>query len=293
MKAVTLLIVSCLFLAAGCKHDAPVAKSSRPLRINPAVEMRQDPYWQEAAAEIRHREPFLHLANSFGAFDRKIIHGDLAQKTIALTFDDGPHYKFTPQLLKTLADLHVKATFFVVGKMVEKHPELVRMEAEAGHEVGNHTFSHVTLTKISPEDVMTEYRACNDLIQGITGSAPRFCRPPGGDYNQEVIEAASNLGMTTTLWTDDPADFDRPSDVVLLQRTLDNATNGGIILLHDGIPQTLRVLPTLVNTLRSRGYRFVTMTQLEEDARRSEILMAKTRRHNLHFASTTGLIRKG
>ena len=197
-----------------------------------------------------------------GIYYRKLFHGDPAVRAVALTFDDGPHPRFTPQLLKLLAGYQVKATFFVVGKQAERFPWLVHAEAAAGHVIGNHTYHHVNLTRLSPRQVMAEWVACNDVVQAITGKAPRLCRPPGGDYNATVITAAMNCDLTTVCWTDDPSDYSRPGTVVIEQRTLDKVGNGAIILLHDGIQQTMDALPQIISNLRRRGFQFQTVEQM-------------------------------
>ena len=192
----------------------------------------------------------------------KIMSGDPAQKEVALTFDDGPHPKFTPQILAVLKKYDVKATFFVVGKMAERYPQLVKAEAAAGHDVGNHTYDHVNLTKVPVPTVATEWLKCNQTIESILGKPPVFARPPGGDYDKEVIKAAAASGLTTVLWTDDPGDYAKPGDRTIENRVLQRMDNGGIILIHDGIQQTIDVLPQIIEHLQKRGFRFVTMTEM-------------------------------
>lgn len=192
----------------------------------------------------------------------KIQHGNLKLKEVALTFDDGPHPLFTPQLLTLLRQYNIKATFFVVGKMAQKYPDLVKDEVAAGHLVGNHTFNHVNLTRIPDAKIQAEWQSCNDVIKSILGKPATFCRPPGGDVNSEVMAAAHRCGLTTVLWTDDPGDYASPGDNKIESRTLSRIRNGGIILLHDGIQQTIDVLPQIIEHLQRRGYKFVTMEEM-------------------------------
>ena len=195
----------------------------------------------------------------------KIIRGDIRKQRIALTFDDGPHPVYTLQLLDILRRTHTPATFFVVGRQVEKNPALVQLEVAEGHEVGNHTYDHVNLTVIPPELISYELDQCDAAIKKATGSSARFFRPPGGDYNGDVIRDASKRGYITTLWTNDPGDFQKPPADLILRRSLEHLENGAIILMHDGIPQTLQMLPQFIAEARRRGYQFVTISQLARD----------------------------
>lgn len=201
----------------------------------------------------------------------KIIRGNVKSKEIALTFDDGPHAVYTLKLLQILKQLHTPATFFVVGKQVEKYPTLVQLEVIEGHEVGDHTYDHVNLTELTPDLVEYEIDRCDRVIKSVTGSSVRFIRPPGGDYNQTVLSAASRRGYVTALWTDDPGDWARIPGSVILQRSLDRLENGAILLLHDGIPETLDILPQLINEARARGYKFVTLSQLAMNRDKKDI----------------------
>ena len=199
----------------------------------------------------------------------KLTHGSPGVRTIALTFDDGPHPEYTPKLLALLEHYQVKVTFFVVGKMVERYPDLVRMEQAAGHEIGNHTFDHVNVTRLPDDQVTSEWAGCERAVQAITGLTMKYCRPPGGRYDRATVSAASRLGLTTVLWTDNSADYASHSASRMERRVLARVSNGGIILMHDGVQQTIEVLPQLIETLRRRGYRFVTLSEMQaESARR-------------------------
>ena len=192
----------------------------------------------------------------------KIVRGDTHRPQIALTFDDGPHPAVTLKLLDILRRMHTPATFFVVGEQVEKNPGLVRLEVAEGNEVGDHTYDHVNLTLIPPELVEYEVSRCDAAITKATGAPVRFFRPPGGEYNGEVLREVAGHGYITTLWTDDPGDFMKPTPTVIEKRTLAHLENGAIILLHDGVPETLQALPGIIAAARQRGYQFVTVSRL-------------------------------
>lgn len=201
-----------------------------------------------------------------GVHFHKLIRGAPQLKEVALTFDDGPHAAYTPQLLAVLKQYNVKATFFVVGERAEQYPDLVREEVAEGHSVGNHTYHHVNLSKVTPEQAAVEIKACGEVVRAITGRSPHLFRPPGGDYDPQIAADAQALGYTTVLWTDDPGDFKHPGDQVIVDRTLDHLCPGGVILLHDGISQTIEVLPELIEQIRARGYTIVTVDQLIRDS---------------------------
>lgn len=227
-----------------------------------------DRYWL-SAREIIHRR-VVELMDQHeaelrrGISHSKLIRGDVSRKWIALTFDDGPHPGYTERLLHILRDYHVPATFFLVGQMAEQHPSLVRAEAEAGHSIANHTYHHLSLPKIPEDAAATEIKACGEVLRSITGKAPRLFRPPGGEYNDATAEATEALGYRMILWTDDPGDYTSPGTDVITRRTLERASNGGIILLHDGIEQTIQVLPEIIQTLKARGFQFVTVDEMLE-----------------------------
>ncbi len=234
-----------------------------------------------AGVNLRHELAELRLDKE----PLKLITTSPEPKTIALTFDDGPHPGKTEKLLRLLEQLGVKATFFVVGKMVDKAPEIVRLEALLGHEVANHTYDHPNLEILTESQIATEYQLCSNAIFRATGQHPKFCRPPGGRFDADVVKAATDQGMYTVLWTDDPGDFARPDPRVLVDRIDRQMKNGGILLLHDGIPQTLEILPALVQELRKKGYRFVTCSEILSRQEALASMKGSTKRAALSMVS--------
>ncbi len=228
-----------------------------------------DDYWARALTEVYKSPGELKAQDERearkGSVYRKLMRGDPSLRAVALTFDDGPHPQYTPKLLAILQQQQIRATFFVIGKMAEHYPDLVRQENAAGHVVGNHTYHHVNLTRIPLNLVETEWQSCNEAIKSILGIEMAYCRPPGGDYDADVITAATGAGLTTVLWTDDPADYAQPGDKVIERRVLDTISPGGIILLHDGVQQTVDVLPQIIETLKRKGYRFQTVVEMARD----------------------------
>jgi len=222
--------------------------------------------WEAARAEV-HRG-VLPTLQQRGAELRKglsaycISHGPSSGNAIALTFDDGPHPDFTPQILDILWEQQVPATFFVVGEMAEKHPDLIRRAAADGHCLGNHTYHHVRLPGLPAGTVATEIKACGLALQDITGQAPHWFRPPGGGTNTRVGMVARALGYRVALWDVLTADSGRPLAGEIGGRMLGEAHPGAIILLHNCVRQTVDVLPWVILALKQLGFRFVTLDDL-------------------------------
>lgn len=206
-------------------------------------------------------------AREKGMFLSVLAHGDPRMKEVALTFDDGPHPLWTPRLLELLKTLNVRATFFLVGKMVDRYPALAMREVAEGHEIANHTYNHPNLTKLSPAQVQDELRRGADAIKRAVGYAPVFFRPPGGQYNVATLQIAHAMKLTPVLWTANSKDFLHPTPEVVEQRLLAAPAGGGILLCHDGIEETMRILPDLVSRLRAKGYNFVTISELAQHTR--------------------------
>ena len=188
-----------------------------------------------------------------------VRHGNTHVKTVMLTFDDGPHPLFTPNILAVLRKYDVKATFFVVGKVAAKYPQLVRAIAADGHVVANHTYDHIRL-RTMPENVdLAEMQRCSDLVQSIIGKRPLYFRPPGGRFDQHVVEAAAKLGLRVVSYSVNTFDTIDRSRYTIAARVVRDVRGGGIVLCHDGFQQTIDALPQIINRLRAKGYTFTTL----------------------------------
>lgn len=211
--------------------------------------------------EIRRQDRQEHRR---GIHLRKLIRGESSRPEVLLTFDDGPHPEYTLKLLNILDKHQVKATFFVIGKMVEKRPDLVRAIAERGHTLGNHSFTHRNLSRLSAKDIQQDLLMCHEAVETVTGGKVQMnvFRPPGGQYNKTVADVALSLGYTMILWTDDPGDYANPGDTVVETRTVDRLENGAVILLHDGSEDTLRVLDAILTRVKEDGLTPVSPRQM-------------------------------
>jgi peptidoglycan/xylan/chitin deacetylase (PgdA/CDA1 family) len=210
------------------------------------------------------------LADSFGARVRHAILGSAADgrvagpKLIALTFDDGPYPVDTPVLLDVLRAAHVPATFFLIGRDAEQYPGLVRAIAAGGHEIANHTETHPDLTALDAPAVTAELAGGASTLErlAVDPAIHEEFRPPHGRFRQATLEAAQRAGYDTILWTDDPGDWRNVSRVVLAAHIARYATSPEILLLHNGRPETVALLPGMIQRFQSAGYRFVTVADL-------------------------------
>lgn len=190
-----------------------------------------------------------------------------AGKFVALTFDDGPHPVYTEQILKILADNGAKATFFVIGQNAESYPELIRAEFDAGHEIGNHTYSHPNMKSVSVDRAVEEITKTQQIIEDITGERPKLFRSPGGIFSDELVGAVEDLECKPILWSwrQDTKDWSLPRVEKVVRTVLDNLQDGDIILFHDynmkGSP-TPEALKIILPELKQRGYSFVTVSEL-------------------------------
>lgn len=185
-------------------------------------------------------------------------------KFIALTFDDGPYPVSTPLLLDMLADLHVPATFFLIGHTGREFPELARRIAAASDEIANHTLTHPDLVGLSPPAVQAQLADAAEILQRYTSDpSPRsMMRPPGGRFTLTTIEAVQHAGYDVILWNDDPGDWEGFSVAQMLRHIKQKATAPEILLLHSGITPAIEMLPELVSSFRAAGYTFVTIEDL-------------------------------
>jgi len=192
-----------------------------------------------------------------------VSRGHAKRKQVALTFDDGPHPDYTSQLLAILEFYDVPATFFFVGVQAQKYPHWVKMSHQAGHEIASQTYDHFRLPKLPLEEKVYQIDEYQRLIEGLIGVTPRFLRPPGGQVDPETEQLVAERGMILGLWDvalNDTRDNKTASEMLATANR--EVRSGSVVLAHDGIQATIDMLPELIETLRARGYEFVTMSEL-------------------------------
>ena len=188
------------------------------------------------------------------------------ERTVALTFDDGPDPTYTPQVLELLARYDVKATFFVLGRRVDAHPDILRQIVAAGHAIGNHSYSRAILRGVWPDEIAAELNRGGDAVYRAAGVRTRLFRHPGGMQGAFLPFITKAGGWQVVVWSLDPRDYTQPGPGEIARRVLEGAHSGAIVLLHDGSPdgnqprrQTVAALPAILEGLRARGYRFVSL----------------------------------
>ncbi len=183
-------------------------------------------------------------------------------KLIALTFDDGPNGN-TDTLLNILEDKDVKATFFVVGRMVEKYPHLLEEIFNRGHEISNHTYSHPNLTELSTREVIYELDKTRGLVREVIGKDPHFFRPPGGKYDQRILKISETAGYTMVMWDINTNDL-TSSPEKIYREIVNYAEDGDIVLLHNGTVSTIEIIGKVIDELRKKGFEFATVSEILE-----------------------------
>ncbi|MBM7654969.1 polysaccharide deacetylase family protein [Neobacillus cucumis] len=189
-----------------------------------------------------------------------------SEKMIAVTFDDGPNPVYTTQLLDIFSEVQGKATFFMIGEQMNRHPEIVRKVYEQGHEIGNHTYSHAKMTELAEAECVEEVIRNEQLIYQLTGQKPVVLRPPYLDYNHETVSFMQQKGYPMIGALNLEAhDWEMPGVNHILSKSRECVKNGSILIFHDGYgdrSQSIEAVRILVSELKFQGYQLVTVSEL-------------------------------
>lgn len=188
-------------------------------------------------------------------------------KIIALTFDDGPHPIYTPQILDILDQYQVKATFFMIGSRMEEYPEIVKEVSARGHFIANHTYTHPSnLRAESLENLKREIDQCQQSIERLSGQTNYLFRPPRGILNPKIIKMLHEQGYTVVLWSISADHHDAPTPEMMAARVIKHAHPGEIVLIHDGRTdlrwKDVAATRLIIENLSRQGYQFVTLEEL-------------------------------
>ncbi|MFF2157088.1 polysaccharide deacetylase family protein [Paenibacillus chitinolyticus] len=235
------------------KKDVPVQKNHQEANAVQKTELRK-----LSLAEIHHKYPAVFR-----------MRGTSQGKKVALTFDDGPDLNYTPQVLDILKKHQVKATFFVIGSRAQTHPEIIRRMVREGHVVGNHSYSHPFMPKLTASEFSSQIMRTQEVIKPLTGYTPRLVRPPYGAINEEQVRWMSDHHLLAVNWDVDSLDWKGLSGKQVYHNIVDNARAGSVILQHSAggndkhdLSGTVTALPDLIRSLKSSGYRLVTVPEL-------------------------------
>ena len=189
------------------------------------------------------------------------------EKLIAITFDDGPHPVYTPQILEILAKYKAKATFFVTGNRSDRYPHLLKRIVKEGHEIGNHTYNHLPGRRLSSISLKNELDQTAKTINRITGITPVLFRPVGGYYSDMIINTAIENNYVVIMWSwhQDPMDWKKPSANKIAEHIISAAKPGDIVLLHDSggdRTHTVKALESILDYLTEHHYKCVTVSEM-------------------------------
>ncbi|MBT2456190.1 polysaccharide deacetylase family protein, partial [Streptomyces sp. ISL-86] len=234
--------------AAGA-GGAPALRPQGP----PPTMYRLQPMTSEAPARQTAAKPAVRT--------RPILELPAATSTansMVLTFDDGPDPRYTPGILDTLARHRVRAMFFVCGEMATENRDLLRRMSAEGHVIGNHTWTHPLIPKLTRPALASEIGRTSEVVQETVGEAPLWFRAPYGAWNRAAFELGAELGMEPLAWTVDTLDWTEPGTTTIVSRVLKGAAPGVIVLSHDAggnRSQSVQALGTYLPQLLARGYR--------------------------------------
>ena len=194
------------------------------------------------------------------------------KKVVALTFDDGPDGKTTPQALDILAKYKIKATFFVQGKNIADNESILKRMQSEGHEVGNHSWNHPVLTKLSLEDAKKQITDTEDAIKSVLGKSTKLMRPPYGAISDDI---RNSLDLSFIMWNVDSLDWKSKNEAAILTEIQHQTSDGAIILMHDIHQPSVNSLPKVIEYLQGQGYSFVTV---------SELLNTRLKPHGIYYS---------
>jgi len=220
-----------------------------------------------AAAGVLAYHAMAPWAQGFGA---TFVCGSSGAKRIALTYDDGPNDPHTPRLLEVLAKDDVRATFFLIGRYVSRRPDIVRDILQAGHAIGNHTFTHPALALTGAVETRIQLEECQRAVEDATGESPRLFRPPFGARRPHTLPIARSLGLEPVMWNVTSWDWKAPPAAKIVETCNRRMGDGAVVLMHDGSHlrfgadrwQTVVATHLLIEGWRAKGYELVTIPEM-------------------------------
>ncbi|HHX22831.1 MAG: polysaccharide deacetylase family protein [Tepidanaerobacteraceae bacterium] len=192
---------------------------------------------------------------------KPIYEGRKDKKIMAFTCNVAWGNEYIPQLLNVFKERKIKATFFLEGRWAENYPELVKLIHDHEHEIGNHGYSHAHHANLSYEENLNEIKKAEQVIKNITGKKTVLFAPPYGEYSELTLKAVKSSDYQLIMWTIDTIDWKKPGVEYIVNKILDNAGNGKIVLMHP-TEDTVRAIPTVIDNLKRQGYKITTVGEL-------------------------------
>ncbi len=222
--------------------------------------------FSEAVASHVDNIQVLNMALYMPEYQKPLYRVKTEEKYVALTVDDGPDPRFTPELLDILKEHNAHATFFLVGNQVLKYPKLAKREISEGNEVGNHTLTHPDLLKEKGNKaILNEINGGAKAIESVLKIKPKYFRAPKGLLNKDAYEIANALGERVIVWNVTLEHYATPTPKLMARRIINKATPGSIILMHDGRlnrSRSIHAIPMVIEGLQKKGYKIVTLSEL-------------------------------
>jgi len=273
------LMVSIMFIGFGCGPSQPHGQDHG--KMNPAQD-RQGAAKNEYRANVagtpdlidgkerdnRQPQPLTLAELRYKYRSNFLLNGTSSKNEVALTFDDAPDEKFTPQVLDVLKKYQVKATFFVMGNRAEAHPDLIRRMLDEGHVIGNHSYSHPNFPKLGDLAFQNEVLKTQQIIRQLTGHTPAFIRPPYGNVSEDQIKWLVSQKLKVVNWNVDSLDWKGLTGEQVSANVLTHTGRGSIVLQHaaggqgEDLTGTVEALPIIIETLRKQGITLVTVPEL-------------------------------
>ncbi len=199
--------------------------------------------------------------------NKGICLGNKEKKSIYLTFDEGYEAGYTPQLLSTLKENQVKATFFITAHFVNTQPDLVQQMIDEGHIIGNHTVNHKSMPELTEEKIKTEVMDLHQVINEKFNYEMKYIRPPKGEFSENTLQVTNRLGYTTVMWSfayEDWNEDKQPDETSAKKKILDNLHNGEIMLLHGNSKTNTNILDAVIKEGKNMGYEFKSLDEFEK-----------------------------
>lgn len=235
--------------------------------------MKKNGKFDEQKLVFQQVKPNTHLSNLSPA---AIYKGNPDKPMVSLIINVAWGNEYLSDMLATLKRHHIKATFFLEGRWVKKNPELARMITDAGHEAGNHSYTHPNMQNLTPAQIRQEIVKTNEVIEATTGQQIRWMAPPSGSYKNEVVQIAAEEKMGTIMWSVDTIDWQKPTPDVLINRVMSKIHNGAIILMHP-TESTAKSLEQLIVQIKAKGLQIDTISELVKEDR---IIAAQAKENN-------------